>query len=124
MCIQITGMKKLFTMFVLAASLVSVESIAQADDNEVAAVKKKIEMTIRRLDMRIDKVDADQDKTKSAEVKSSSNEFKKKMEDQRVTLQADLKKLSTVKKENWKTFVDEVNEHVDSAKESAKPVVL
>lgn len=124
MCIQLTGMKKLFTMLVLAASLVSVESIAQADDNEVAAVKKKIEMTIRRLDMRIDKVDADQDKTKSAEVKSSSNEFKKKMEDQRVTLQADLKKLSTVKKENWKTFVDEVNEHVDSAKESAKPVVL
>lgn len=117
-------MRKLFTIFILAASLFAVEAIAQVDDKEIAEFKKKIEMTIRRLDMRIDKVDADQGKTKNQEVKDSSNEFRKKMEDNRTILRADLERLPKVKKENWKDFVEEVTEHMDAGKESAKPIVL
>ncbi len=124
MCVQIIEMRKLFTILILAASLFSVEAIAQADDKEYADFKKKIEMTIRRLDMRIDKVDADQGKTQNQEVKNSSNEFKKKMEDNRNALRADLKRLPDVKKEDWKAFVEEVTKHIDAGKESARPIVL
>lgn len=124
MCVQIIEMRKLFAILILAASLFSVEAIAQADDKEYTDFKKKIEMTIRRLDMRIDKVDADQGKTQNQEVKNSSNEFKKKMEDNRNALQADLKRLPDVKKEDWKAFVEEVTKHIDAGKESARPIVL
>lgn len=115
--------KKLLSTFILAACLLSVSVHAQ-DDKEKADLKRKIEMTIKRLDMRIDKVNADKDKTKDQQVTESANEYKKKMEDQRSALQADLKKLPVVPSSEWKNFVDEVGEHMDKAKESAKPVVL
>lgn len=117
-------MRKIVTVLVLAVSLFSGTAMAQGNDKEVTDLKKKIEMTIRRLDMRIDKVNEDHSKTKNQDVIDSSNEFKKKMEDNRAALQADLKKLPDVKKENWKDFVEEVTERLDLAKESAKPVVL
>ena len=117
-------MRNLSILFLFAISFLSFKAMAQSDDKELADFKKKIEMTIRRLDMRIDKVNDDHKKTNSAEVIASSNEFKKKMEDQRVILKADLERLPQVKKENWKTFVEEVTEHMKDAKESAKPIVL
>jgi CO dehydrogenase nickel-insertion accessory protein CooC1 len=116
--------RKLLSTFIVSASLISFSVMAQETDKEVADLKKKIEMTIRRLDMRIDKVNDDQGKTKNQQVMESANEFKAKMESQRVTLREDLKKLPAVTKQGWKDYAEEVGEHIDKAKESAKPVVL
>jgi Ni/Co efflux regulator RcnB len=115
--------RKLLSAFLLSACLLSFSANAQ-DDKEKADLKKKIEMTIRRLDIRIDKVNADHNKTQNQQVQESANDYKKKMESQKAMLQEDLKKLPDVTQAGWKDFVDDANEHMDKAKESAKPVVL
>jgi hypothetical protein len=110
-------------VIILLANLFSLTAFAQADDKEQADLKKKIEMGIRRLDMRIDKVDKDM-KTATAQAKESSKEYKTKLEKSKASLQEDLKKLQSAAKSGWKEFKEDVEEHLNEAKESIKPVML
>lgn len=115
--------RKLLSAFIIFTFVFSFSASAQ-DDKAKADLKRKIEMTIKRLEMRIDKVNADQGKTKNQQVLQSANDYKRKMEGQKTELLQDLKKLPTVSAQAWKDFADEAGEHMDKAKESAKPVVL
>lgn len=97
---------------------------AQSDaDAEKKSVQRKIELTIRRIDDRIEKIDKDMKKEKDAN-NDEPNDFKAKLEASKAELQSDLKEIGNVKKDSWKEFADEVNDHLKNATATLKPVVL
>jgi predicted nucleic acid-binding Zn-ribbon protein len=114
--------KFIVAIFILLSGLFG--TAAHAQDADKDALKKKIVMSIRRIDMRIDKIDKDMKNAKDDNARASANEYKTKLQANKTDLEADLKALPDVKKEGWKDFVDEVEEHLGDAKDSIKPAMM
>ena len=116
------GKRTLVVIFVLIGCILYSGAFAQSTERD--ALKKKIEMAMKRLELRIDKVDKDIAKIADGKSKDQSNEYKAKLEAAKNELAGDLKRLATVKDDEWKDFKEDVDEHLEEAKTDIKPTML